>query len=130
MTTLVLTNGLFFEREINKERTLEDLQKIVGGYIEIPFLSERFYAEEIDIIINEEGKLIEECKPSIAVVRKGTDEILDILYGNVVFASHNYEGETVGLTERQEEIVLEELETEATLSNNKGKSYEVKVLYI
>jgi len=68
MKVLVLSNGELKEKEINN--TLEDLQKIVEGYIEIPYLSEVFNKNEIDIIINEEGKLIDGMRPEIAIVSK------------------------------------------------------------
>ena len=58
MKVLVLTDGEFITKEITN--SLEDLQTIVGGYIEIPFLSQEFLAHEIDIIINEEGKYIDQ----------------------------------------------------------------------
>ena len=37
MKTLILSNGKLEEKEI--ENTLETLQKIVGGYIEVPYIS-------------------------------------------------------------------------------------------
>ena len=66
MKVLVLSNNKFEVKEI--ENTLEELQAIVGGYIEIPFLSRVFADNGIDVIINEEGKLIEGMKPEIAIV--------------------------------------------------------------
>ena len=85
------------EKDIGNE--LEDLQKIVGGYIEIPFLSKVFFENIIDMIINDEGKFIEGLKPEIAIVGKETNALLDIVYGNCIFASHDEEGETIGLNE-------------------------------
>lgn len=129
MKVLVLSNNNLEKREINN--TLEALQKIVDGYIEIPYLSRKFAENDIDIIINEEGKFIEGLKAEIAVVRKGTNEILDVVYGNCIFASHDYEGNTTALSEEQINIVKRELRMEAILHDGKTNSpCVVKVLYI
>lgn len=123
MKTLVLSNNELEVKDI--ENTLEALQKIVGGYIEIPFLSKTFYQNEIDIIINEEGKMIEGLKPEIAILEKGSNKVLDVVMGNCLFASHDDEGNTVGLTDKQIEIVENELKMSGMLGNN-----IVRVLFI
>lgn len=129
MKVMVLSNNKLEVKDINKG--LEALQKIVGGYIEIPFLSEKLYEHDIDMIINEEGKLVEGMKPEIAVVKEETGKILDIVYGNCIFASHNDEGDTIALNEEQMEILIEELETEVELINSKTfEEFKVKVLFI
>ncbi len=127
MKILVLSGGVLEEREI--KNTLEDLQKIVGGYIEIPFLSRVFNENKINIIINEEGKFIEGLEPEIAVIKDG--KILDIVYGNCVFASHDHEGNTIELNEEQKQIVEEELETDIVLKDqSKDRHYLVRALFI
>jgi hypothetical protein len=109
----------------------KELQGYVGGYIEIPFLSHKFNGNGIDVIINEEGKLIEGMKPEIAIVNEEKGVILDIVYGNCIFASHDEKGETIGLTEKQMQIVTEELETVIELMNKKTfEDFEVRVLFI
>lgn len=129
MKVLVLSNNELKSKEI--KNTLEDLQKIVGRYIEIPFLSQKFLEHDIDIIINEEGKFIEGLKPEIAVIKEGTNTILDIVYGNCIFASHDVEGNTVALTEEQTKVVMDELKYEAVLHDGKSNnSFVTKVLYI
>ena len=129
MKVLVLSNGELKVREIGN--SLEDLQKIVGCYIEIPFLSRKFCDNGIDIIINEEGKLIEGLKPEIAIVDEEKGNILDIVYGNCIFASHNEEGETIGLNETQIQIVTEGLETVIELMSKKTfETFDVKALFI
>lgn len=127
MKVLVLSNGELKPQEINN--TLEDLQKIVGGYIEIPFLSQKFLEHDIDIIINEEGKFIDGLKPEIAVVKEETGTILDLVMGNCVFASHDTEGETIELNEKQKKIVEKELGYTAVL-RYKDKKHIVRVLFI
>lgn len=129
MKVLVLSNGELKEREIKSG--LEELQKIVGGYIEIPFLSKKFFDNEIDIIINEEGKLLDNMKPEIAIVNEAHGNILDIVYGNCIFASHDNEGNTVSLSDEQIRIVTEELKMVIELTNkNTLKDFEVRVLFI
>lgn len=129
MKVLVLSNGELKAQEIGND--LEDLQKIVGGYIEIPFLGHKFRDNGIDTIINEEGKLIEGMKPEIAIVDEDRGNILDIIYGNCIFTSHDEEGETIGLNEEQIQIVTEELETVIEVMSKKTLEYfEVRVLFI
>ena len=128
MKVLVLSNNKFEEREI--ENTLEALQEIVGGYIEIPFLSRVFNDNGIDVIINEEGKFIDGMNPEIAIVDGETKDILDIVMGNCIFASHNDEGDTVGLTEAQMKIVMRELHMEAILNYQGGKQCATKLLLV
>lgn len=129
MKVLVLSNGKLEEKEINN--TLEELQSIVGGYIEFPFLGEVFRKNVIDTIINEEGKFIEGLKPEIAIIDNKTGQILDIVYGNCIFASHDEEGNTIELNEEQIKIVTEELEMIIELTNkNTLKNFEVRALFI
>lgn len=127
MKVLVLTNGNFETKEIGND--VADLQKIVGGYIEIPFLKESLTKNGIDVIINEEGKFIEDLRPEIAVVDRLTNKILDVIVGNCIFTSHDEEGETIELNEEQYKVVMNELQMGAFLGY-KGKEYVVKVLYI
>ena len=129
MKVMVLSNGELKEKEIGTE--LEDLQEIVGGYIEVPYLGDVFVDNGIDVIINEEGKLIEGLKAEIAIVSEQRGTILDIVYGNCIFASHNEAGETIGLTDEQIQIVTNELETVIELMNKRTLDvFDVRVLFI
>lgn len=127
MKVLVLSKGKLEEKEINN--TLENLQKIVGGYIEIPYLSDVLYENEIDVIINEEGKLIDGMTPEIAIVSKDNGQIVDVVYGNCIFASHDEEGNTISLNDKQIEIIKEKLRIDVML-HSKGDIYLVKALVI
>lgn len=126
MNVLVLKDGKLEQKNI--ENTLESLQEIVEGYIEIPFLSEALYRKGIDVIINEECKLIEGLRPEIAIIEKTTNRILDIIYGNCIFASHNDMGETTPLNEEQMKFINQEL-ADVILSNEQI-TYVVKALLI
>ena len=129
MQVIVLSNGKLEVKEI--ENTLEELQKIVGGYIEIPFLSGIFNKYKINPIINEEGKFIEDLKPEIALINKNTNKVLDIVYGNCIFASHDKHGETIALNDEQIKIVMEELKMDVTLTyQDSGKEFTVKALFV
>ena len=87
MKVLILSNNELKEKEI--KNTLEELQEIVGGYIEIPFLSRVFNDNKINIIINEEGKYIEGLRPEIAIIKN--NKILDNINISsfIIFISNN-----------------------------------------
>jgi hypothetical protein len=128
MKALVLSNNKFETREI--KNTLEDLQEIVGGYIEIPYLSDVFNENGIDIVINEEGKFIDGLKAEIAVIDGETKQILDVVFGNCIFVSHDEEGETTELTEEQMKVVMRELRMDVVLSYENGNTFTTKALFI
>ena len=128
MKTLILNNGKLTQKDISN--TLETLQEIVGGYIEIPFLSQVFFENDIDIIINEEGKLIDGFKPEIAIVSKDKGNILDLVYGTCIFASHDKYGETIALNIEQAEIVKKELKDVILTNQDTGETQFIKALLI
>lgn len=129
MKVLVLSNNRLQEKEI--DGSLEELQEIVGGYIEIPFLSKEFNENGIDVIINEEGKFIQGLKPEIAVVDSKTKEILDVVFGNCIFASHDEDGNTTALNDKQVKIVMQELQMDTTLIyQDAEKEFNAKILFI
>lgn len=127
MKVLVLTDGKFETKEITNE--LEELQKIVGGYIEVPFLSETLRKSGVDVIINEEGKFIEGLRPEIAIVDRETNQVLDVVMGNCIFASHDEEGETIPLNEEQQNVVMRELRMICMLTYGE-ETFVTKVLYV
>ena len=129
MQVIVLSNGKLEVKEI--ENTLEELQQIVGGYIEIPLLGGVFKKHNIDTIINEEGKYIEGLKPEIALINGKTKQILDVVYGNCIFASHDIHGETIALNDEQIKVVMEELKLDITLTyQDNNKEFIVKALFV
>ena len=128
MKVLILSNGKLNVKEI--DNTLEELQKIVGGYIEFPFISKVFNDNVIDTIVNEEGKYIEGLKPEIALIDEETKRVLDVVYGNCIFASHDEEGNTIDLDDKQINIVIQELQMDVTLTYPNGKEFVVKALFI
>jgi hypothetical protein len=88
------------------ENTLENLQKIVGGYIEC------IKAEGYDIIINEEGKLID-LEPNFGIY-----DGMDYVAGTAIFVGVNYdEGEFMTLPEKIKEHVLKQFDFRSVLSD-------------
>lgn len=128
MQTIILSNGELKLQNI--KNTLEELQGIVGGYIEIPFLSRVFKDNDIDVIINEEGKYIEGLKPEIAIVSGGNGQILDLVYGNCVFASHDEQGNTVSLNDEQIKIIKAELKNVILTNQDTEEIQFIKALVV
>lgn len=104
LNVMVLKDAKLTEKEIDD--TLEALQEEVGGWIDIPYLSEELNKVGIDVIINDEGKLIG-LDPELVLFYE--NEIADIVCGNILFASHDEEGNTVGLSEEQKLHIMKNL---------------------
>ena len=81
--------------EIKNLPTYESLNKTVEGYIEI--ISVTINDESYDIIMNEEGKLLN--LPITAFLNNGW--LMDSLCGNLIISKHDDEGEMVSLTESE-----------------------------
>lgn len=129
MKVLILSNGELKEKEI--EGDLEEIQKIVGGYIEVPYISEVFRRNKIDIIINADGKFIEGLNKEIAVVNKATNRVIDFIMGSCIFASHDEKGNTTSLNDKQINIIKESLQSESVLYNPAtDETFVVRVLFI
>lgn len=116
----------FGKREI--KNSLECLQGIVGGLIEIPYLSTELAEKGIDMIINEEGKLID-LKTSFLILDKENGKVLDDIRGNVIFTSHDEEGNTTSLNEEQIEYLSNHLEKNIVFFNSESESGVAFVIY-
>lgn len=81
---------------------LKDLQREVGGSIQIVYASEEMNNMNIDLFVNEEGKLI---GLPVSGYITSNNEILDLLVGNLLFTGHDDEGNTISLTDEQVEYV-------------------------
>ena len=77
---------------------LKDMQDMVGGLIECLHMG---YG--VDCWLNDEGKLLG-LSPNFFLVNSGS--IIDVVCGDVFFASSNEEGETIGLTDEQVDWLL------------------------
>lgn len=124
--------GKFLKLEPGKSVTLfeknkielEDMQSIVGGYIEHVYANRTFEKNNIDIWLNEEGKL---NKLTPTIILKNENEIVDVFVGTILFTSVNDEGETIPLNDEQIKIVSEELKDTSYISDG-IKSYKVYIL--
>lgn len=100
------------------EHSLVNMQKIVGGYLEVVGLP-----NGIDMWLNEEGLLVG-MKDNLAVVMNG--RITHQIVGNVFFAAHDKEGNTIGLNEYQMMWIKTKLiPTGQTLSLEGGDKLEL-----
>ncbi|MCS0827407.1 DUF3846 domain-containing protein [Cytobacillus firmus] len=82
---------------IEMVHSLEDMQAIVGGWLERVRIT-----DDIDLWINEEG-LLQELPLNFVtfVVKDGEPQPVHSIVGNVFFASHDEEGETISLNDIQ-----------------------------
>ena len=80
------------------ENSLETLQELVGGYIESVHVSKSLNGNYIDIIVNEEGRLL---GLDVSAIIYAHDVIIADLCGPIIFTSHDETGETVSLTNEQ-----------------------------
>lgn len=89
------------------EDGLEFLQSKVDGYIEHYVISEYLNSIYIDMWINEEGKFRSDFEPVFALMH---DNILyDVIVGPCLFTSFNDDGDTLGLTDDEVNIVIQYL---------------------
>ena len=117
---LVLNDLELKEKEI--DNSLKALQNEVGGYIEIPSFSRKLSENNIDMIINEEGK-VNRLQPQLAIYQD--NKIVDVICGNIIFASANEDGKTIGLTDEQIEVVKEVLKYDVICEFGFLKSMEM-----
>lgn len=68
----------------------------------------------IDIFVDDEGKLLE-LDPNILILDRDTEEMVDYIAGDVIFLSYDNEGNSIGLTEKQLEILDKEVFDEACI---------------
>ena len=87
-----------FEIIDNFNHELENMQKVVGGYIEALTVHESDNGRELVVWLNEEGKLIG-LEPNFVLAIKETGKVADIVMGNVLITAVNEKGDTAGLTD-------------------------------
>jgi hypothetical protein len=96
------------------EDSLEGLQKLVGGYIEVTMIT-----PEILLILNEEGKLngLEENFAIVTFEEKGEvfqNQVHDIICGNCFFVASNGE-EFASLSEEQAYFIQSQFNLDGTI---------------
>lgn len=122
LNVVTISNGSV-NFDVILDDSLETLQEFVGGYIEIPAISNVLIESKIDMIINENGKLIP-LPPTVILTKN--DKIIDVIHGNIIFASHDSHGNTIGLSESQVGILKNIFKTTVAV-NGIGVVYEIKV---
>lgn len=101
-------NGEVETKEVaNKYEEMSKLVAFKGnGLIEFPLLSEYLFEHGILTMINEEGKLLEGMPISSGVATERQGQLVDLIYGNVVFMGKEDEnGDVTSLTDEQLTII-------------------------
>lgn len=75
-----------------------DMQDVVGGLLEHVSVS-----DTVDMWINDEGKLLG-LPTNLFLAYNG--RIYDSVQGDILFSSHDDEGETIGLSKDDEKVVM------------------------
>lgn len=74
---------------IDKDKSYEMKRDIIGGLLEAVHLPEEIEKRNITMYVNEEGKLLQDSNLPTVVLSKD-ENILDILFGNVVIVKYDY----------------------------------------
>lgn len=93
MNIVIKKAGEQHETKVIEKLELEDMQAMVGGFIECMYVG-----NGVDLWLNDEGKIYD--LPSNIVIGSQDKEVLDIVKGDVFFAGSDGE-DTVGLTDEQ-----------------------------
>lgn len=109
-----------------KTLSLEYLQSQVGGFIELVSWFEDLNNLGIDMWINEEGKLIENLKTTFIVV-DNNGEVVDAIFGDVVFTSTDMEGNTIGLNDIQIQRIKKILGQQVGVTSNGSIAHIIKM---
>lgn len=96
-------NTLQEVEHISVPDTLESLQKLVGGPIEVTPIYSEFGQRGICALIHEEGRILG-FEPSLAIICD--DAIIDFVFGDIVFLTVDNDGNFASLTDSQREYLL------------------------
>ena len=72
-----------------------------SGYIEIPFITKELNEMEIDLVCNEESLLVDNPIPKLLFFKKDEKEPVGAIFGNLIFTSHDVDGNSIGLNDFQ-----------------------------
>lgn len=84
MVKIIKANGEIIDLE-DKELQLEQMQKVVGGYIEIVRLKNGW-----SVVCNEEGKLIGLEENPVATLVCNVNGFNDLIFGDVIICESKY----------------------------------------
>ncbi len=89
---------------------LKSLQTEVGGLITLANYYEELENQSVDIFADDEGLLKANPKTTLIITdKKNRMKVLMCLVGNLIFVSHDDEGNTLGLTDEQVEFIKSHL---------------------
>ena len=100
-------------KEVETDDTLQLCYSEIGcECIDIPYVSRAYDEKGISIVLDDNGKLVDEefqVITGLIVDFADTDEdrpeVIDYIVGNYLLMNHNEEGETVSLTDEQVEFI-------------------------
>ena len=85
---------------------LKSLQTEVGGLLTLAPYYEELENHGVDIFADDEGLLKPNPKTTLIITdKKNRMKVLTCLVGNLIFVSHDDEGNTLGLTDEQIEFI-------------------------
>ena len=85
---------------------LKSLQTEVGGLITLANYYEELEMYDIDIFADDEGLLKADPKTTLIIIdKKNRMKVLTALVGNLIFVSHDDEGNTTSLTDEQIDFI-------------------------
>ena len=88
-------------KEVETNDTLQLMYDEIGcDCIDIPFVSNLYGQNNIDVVIDDEGKLKED-KAITGLIVNEDGFVIDTIVGNYLLMSHNDDGDTVSLTDEQ-----------------------------
>ena len=98
---------------------LKSLQTEVGGLITLANYYEELEMYDIDIFADDEGLLKADPKTTLIITdKKNRMKVLTALVGNLIFVSHDDEGNTLGLTNEQIDFIKAHLKQLCYFSPN------------
>ena len=100
-------------KEVETDDTLQLCYSEIGcECIDIPYVSRAYDEKGISIVLDDNGKLVDEefqVITGLIIDFADTDEdrpeVIDYIVGNYLLMNHNEEGETVSLTDEQVEYI-------------------------
>lgn len=105
---MLTTEGEFIElNEEDYDSTYDMLHTCVDGRIECVSWLPISFKRNIDIWLNEEGKIID-LEPSLVILNDDRT-IADMFMGNIVFARNDEEGNTIPLNEEDFDYIKKEI---------------------
>ena len=98
---------------------LKSLQTEVGGLLTLAPYYEELENHGVDIFADDEGLLKPNPKTTLIITdKKNRMKVLTCLVGNLIFVSHDDEGNTLGLTDEQKAFIKAHLKQLCYFSPN------------